>query len=63
MNVFGKYFEYDGVSSDIYNVILCSFEEVGNTRETGINYDFKVKGETIINNENDLANIKQTLSL
>ena len=32
-------------------------------QETGINYDFKVKGETIINNENDLANIKQTLSL
>ena len=29
-------------------------------QETGINYDFKVNGGTIINNENDLVNIKQT---
>lgn len=42
MNVFGKYFEYDGVSSDVYDVILCSFEEVNNTRETGINYELNI---------------------
>lgn len=42
MNVFGKYFEFDGISSDDYNITLLSFEEVDNERETGILYDLNV---------------------
>lgn len=38
MNVFGKSFEYDGVSSSDYNVMLCSLE-YSTDRTTGISYN------------------------
>lgn len=39
MNVFGKYFEYDGISSDDFDAVLCSIDEVDTVRDTGINYE------------------------
>lgn len=42
MNVFGKLFEFDGVSSDKYGVMLCSFETSNNTKETAISYNLNI---------------------
>lgn len=38
MNVFGKSFEFDGVSSDVYNIMLCSFDIQDNIRSSSISY-------------------------
>ena len=38
MNVFGKSFEFNGVLSDRYDVILCSFNTIDNNRSNGISY-------------------------
>lgn len=40
-NVFGKSFEFDSISSDTYNVVLCSFDTVDISKDTGINYDIQ----------------------
>ncbi len=40
MNVYGKSFEYNNISSEEYDVMLCSFESsTGTERNTGISYD------------------------
>lgn len=39
MNVFGKSFEFDGVSSETYNVILCSMESPDHNRSSAISYN------------------------
>lgn len=38
MNVFGKSFEFNGILSDRYDVVLCSFNTVDNNRSNGISY-------------------------
>lgn len=38
MNVFGKAFEFDGVSSETYNIILCSMESSDHNRSSAISY-------------------------
>ena len=39
MDVFGKYYTFNGISSSKYNVMLCSFESSYLDRETGLNYE------------------------
>ena len=40
-NVFGKSFEFDGISSSDFNAVLCSFDTVDVSKDTGIVYDIQ----------------------
>lgn len=39
MDVFGKSFEFDGVSSEDYNIMLCTLDKPDNNRTSAISYD------------------------